>query len=62
MTQKAPGKAYRKGLTFLEVADMLRDEESARRWIEEQRWPTGVRHHRPDGCRCRGHAGETAHL
>ena len=41
MTQKAPGKAYRKGLTLLEVADMFRDEESARRWVEEQRWPNG---------------------
>ena len=34
MTQKAPGKAHRKGLTLLEVADMFRDEDTAREWIE----------------------------
>ncbi len=38
---KAPGKAYRKGLTLLEVADKFRDEEAAREWIAEQRWPGG---------------------
>ena len=42
MTSKAPGKAHRKGLTLLEVADMFRDEEAARTWIAEQRWPEGV--------------------
>ena len=31
MAQKAPGKAHRKGLTLFEVADMFRDDESARR-------------------------------
>lgn len=33
MVRKATGKAHRKGLTFLEVADMFRDEETARDWI-----------------------------
>ncbi len=33
MTKKAPGKAYRKGLTLLEIADMLRDEEAAKQWL-----------------------------
>ena len=41
MARKAPGKAHRKGLTFLEIADMFRDEETARDWIAEQRWPDG---------------------
>lgn len=41
MTQKAPGKSHRKGLTFLEVADMFRDEDAARQWIESIRWPKG---------------------
>ena len=41
MTQKAPGKAHRKGLTLLEVADMFRDEDTAREWIETVRWPQG---------------------
>ena len=41
MAQKAPGKAYRKGLTLLEIADMFRDEADAKTWIAEQRWPNG---------------------
>ena len=39
MAQKAPGKAHRKGLTLLQVANMFRDEESAMAWIEKRRWP-----------------------
>ena len=41
MARKAPGKSYRKGLTFMEVADMFRDEDTARDWIASQRWPDG---------------------
>ena len=41
MAQKAPGKHYRKGMTLLEVADMFGDEEKAKAWIAEQRWPDG---------------------
>ena len=41
MAPKAPGKAHRKGLTLLQVADMFRDEETARDWIASQRWPDG---------------------
>ena len=41
MTKKAPGKAHRKGLTLLQIADMFRDEDTARDWIAEQRWPQG---------------------
>ena len=41
MAQKAPGKAHRKGLTLFDVADMFRDDESARRWIEQEYWPHG---------------------
>ena len=38
MARKAPGKAHRKGLTLLEIADMFRDEDESRKWIEQQRW------------------------
>lgn len=38
---KAPGKAFRKGLTLLQVADMFATEEKARAWIERIRWPSG---------------------
>ena len=38
MAQKAPGKAYRKGLTLLQIADLFRDEADAKAWVEGQRW------------------------
>ncbi len=41
MSKKAPGKAHRKGLTLLEIAEMFRDEDTAREWIADQRWPDG---------------------
>ena len=41
MAQKAPGKHYRKGMTLLDVAEMFGDEEKARAWVAEQRWPDG---------------------
>ena len=43
MAQKAPGKSHRKGLTLLQVADMFKDEETAKTWLAEQRWPDGPR-------------------
>ena len=43
---KAPGKAHRKGLALLQVADMFRDETAAKAWIAECRWPNGP--HCPD--------------
>ena len=41
MTRKGPGKAHRKGLTLLQIADMFRDEDTAREWIAARRWPQG---------------------
>ena len=41
MARKAPGKSHRKGLTFLQVAEMFGTEEAATAWLEEQRWPNG---------------------
>ena len=41
MARKAPGKSHRKGLTLLEVADMFREEDAARTWLIEKRWPNG---------------------
>ena len=41
MAHTAPGKSHRNGLTLLEVAEMFRDNQVAREWIEEQRWPDG---------------------
>ena len=41
MAQKGPGKSYRKGITFVELADMFADEATARTWFETIRWPSG---------------------
>ena len=46
MAHKAPGKAHRKGLTLLQIADMFGDEAKAEAWIAERRWPNGP--HCPD--------------
>ena len=39
---KAPGKAYRKGITLKQIMRMFPDDETAERWFTEQRWPNGV--------------------
>ena len=41
MAHKAPAKSHRRGLTFMEVAEMFRNEDTAREWIASQRWPDG---------------------
>ena len=41
MGQKGPGKAHRKGLTLLQVAEMFHDEAGAEAWLSELRWPHG---------------------
>ncbi len=41
MARKAPGKSHRKGLTLLQIADMFREEDVAKAWLAEQRWPDG---------------------
>ena len=38
-THKAPGKAYREGITLLELGELFPDEEAARKWFEAQVWP-----------------------
>ncbi len=39
MTQKAPGKHYRGGLSLIELMDMFPSEASAAKWFETVRWP-----------------------
>ena len=39
MTKQAPGRSEREGLTLLQIADMFGDNDKARLWLEEQRWP-----------------------
>ena len=46
---KAPGKYNRNGISVLALFEMFPDEESARKWFEEVRWP--------DNRRSCGHCG-----
>ena len=47
-TRNAPGKAHRRGITLLDLAEMFPDEQAAREWFEAQIWPSQ---------RCCGHCG-----
>ena len=42
MEKKAPGKAFRKGITLKQIIQMFPDNETAEQWFIEQRWPSGV--------------------
>ncbi len=39
---KAPGNAFRKGITLKQIMRMFPDNESAEAWFIMQRWPKGV--------------------
>lgn len=39
MPRKAPGKAYREGMTLIQLMDMFPDEDAAREWFESVIWP-----------------------
>ena len=41
MTKKGPGRAYRKGLTVIELFELFPDDAAAEAWFEAQRWPSG---------------------
>ena len=41
MTNEAPGKAHRKGISLIEITAMFPTDEAAEKWIEAQRWPDG---------------------
>ena len=43
MAQSAPGKAHRKGITLMQLAEMFPDEAAARGWFESRIWPDGRR-------------------
>lgn len=38
MAQRAPGKAFRKGISLIELFKMFPDEEAATKWFEELKW------------------------
>lgn len=35
------GKNYRKGINLIQLLDLVPDEQAARKWFEETRWPNG---------------------
>ena len=41
MPHKAPGKYYRKGLSWLQITNMFPNEEVAEQWFAQTRWPDG---------------------
>ena len=43
MAHKAPGKAFRHGLSIKALFRMFPDDETAEQWFTEVRWPEGVR-------------------
>ena len=38
MTQKAPGKAHREGISLIDLFRQFPDDKTAESWFEEQRW------------------------
>ena len=42
--KSGPGRSDRKGLGIIELINMFPDEKSARKWLEDIRWPNGKRH------------------
>ena len=42
MAKRAPGKHYRKGVTWVEVTRLFPDDATAEAWFTEIRWPDGV--------------------
>lgn len=41
MAHKAPGKHYRKGLSWLQITNLFPNEEVAEQWFAQTRWPQG---------------------
>ena len=42
MTEKAPGKHFREGISIIDLLDMFPDEAAAEAWFAERRWPEGI--------------------
>ncbi len=50
---KAPGKAFRAGISIVELMDLFPTEDAAREWFEAIYWPDGVRCGHCGGARVR---------
>ena len=42
MTQKAPGKSHREGITLPQLFKLFPDDATATAWVERTRWPDGA--------------------
>lgn len=42
MAHRAPGKAYRKGITLIEAVNRFGDDAAAEAWFVSRRWPNGI--------------------
>ena len=42
MRKRAPGKAFRKGISLKQIIRLFPDNETAEQWFIAQRWPNGV--------------------
>ena len=42
MSQNAPGKSFRVGITLADAVKIFSDNETAEKWFIERRWPNGV--------------------
>ena len=60
--RRGAGRAYRQGITLVQIIEMFPDDDDARRWLESHLWPDGARCPR---CRSanvtevRGHRSQT---
>ena len=43
MSEKAPGKHFRKGVSLMEIIEMFPDDKAAEEWFVKARWPDGVK-------------------
>ena len=43
MSQQAPGKSFRKGITLIELFEMFPDDKTAEKWFESNIWRNGRR-------------------
>ena len=41
MTKRAPGKSFREGISLFKIMKMFPDDEAAKSWFIETRWPDG---------------------
>ena len=42
MSQNAPGKSFRVGITIADAVKIFSDNETAEKWFINRRWPNGV--------------------